>query len=313
MKGLFLANSLRGIAKEIGCHHSSVSREIRKSGFTRKTYSALEAHMIAIMNSAIPKKPVILENNKQLMEYVIHHLIKDWSPEQIAERIKEQFPNDSTMRIHPETIYRYVYIHAKPTLRKELKKHLRQQKKYRGNKSKNGTETQSLRNMTIIDDRPKEIEDRLIPGHWEGDLLEGYHHSCIGVLTERTTRYVLLCMLQGKDAVTVRKAFQTKINLIPKSMRKTLTYDQGKEMAEHERLAKKTRIKVFFTHPHSPWEKGSVENMNGLLRQYFPKGMNLRNVNVDQLKKVEKLLNGRPRKCLNWRTPQEVFSSLLVH
>lgn len=237
-----------------------------------------------------------------------------WSPEQIANFLKEKYPQDKGMRISHEAIYTYLYVLPKGQLKKELLFYLRQGKKRRYKRSgKNQTGIErKLEDMTSIEERPAEVADRTVPGHWEGDLIIGKNRrSALGTLVERTSRTTILVPLKNREAVTVRKSFTKEIKQLPRQMKLTLTYDQGREMAEHKLFSRQTRVKVYFAHPGSPWERGTNENTNGLIRQFFPKGTDFNRVSRREIKKVQHLLNGRPRKILKWQTPYEIFNKLL--
>jgi transposase, IS30 family len=222
-----------------------------------------------------------------------------------------------TMRISHEAIYQYIYVLPRGNLRKELLSCLRQERKYRRRKRTNTAKEDDMRgriaDMLSIEERPKEVADRTIPGHWEGDLILGkYKRSALGTLVERTTRTVILVPLKAKDAVSVRKAYVKALRSLPKELTKTLTYDQGKEMSQHKRFTVDTDITVYFAHPGSPWERGTNENTNGLVRQYFPKGTDFSKIPVKRIKHVESELNDRPRKVLHWKKPNEVFYQLVA-
>jgi transposase, IS30 family len=213
-----------------------------------------------------------------------------------------------------ETIYTYIYVYLRKELRKELSRELRRAQKKRRKRGRSAKgQTSNLKNMTLIDERPEEVMNRIVLGHWEGDLMIGgaKAQSALGTLVERKTRFVILVPLKNKTALEVRKKFALKIKKLPQELRLSLTYDQGREMAQHERLSKETNIKVYFTHPRSPWERGTNENTNGLIRQYFPKGIDFTKVSWQQINKVQRLLNTRPRKTLDWKTPQEALQKLL--
>lgn len=211
-------------------------------------------------------------------------------------------------RISPETIYATLYALPKGTLKKELIACLRRKHKRRRQKGKKPLIERKIENMILIDQRPPEANERIIPGHWEGDLLiEKNRQSALGSLTERTTRIAILVPLKNREAEEVSKSFAKEFNRLPEVVRLTLTYDQGREMADHEKLTNKTKVKIFFAHKSSPWERGTNENTNGLIRQFFLKGTDFSKISRKEIKKVRKLLNSRPRKVLNWRTPNEVF------
>lgn len=302
------------IARVLGRHRSTISREIAGGSCNRYTYRAVRADKRAQRNASRRKRrkrPLLL--NPRLARYVIAKLRLRWSPEQIAQTLRRAYPHDMTMRISPEAIYATLYVFPKGTLKKELLSSLRRGHKRRHRKTgKQPIIERPLKNMVLIDERPPEVEDRIVPGHWEGDLLIGKNRqSALGSLTERTTRTLLLVPVTSKAADEVARAFQNRLNRLPDAMRRTLTYDQGKEMAQHEQLAKRARIKIFFAHKASPWERGTNENTNGLVRQFFPKGTDFSKISRTEIRRVERLLNGRPRKVLQWQTPREVFHKLL--
>jgi IS30 family transposase len=237
-----------------------------------------------------------------------------WSPQQIARHLKKAYPGDTAMRLSHETIYQYLYVLGRGELKEELKRYLRRQRPYRRNRLSVQTSPRGpVAEMISIEERPAEVADRSVPGHWEGDLLMGPgHRSAIGTLVERQTRLVLLVPLKKKDAVSVREAFTQAIQRLPSQLSKSLTYDQGSEMADHKRFTRETQMKVYFCHPHSPWERGTCENTNGLLRQFFPKGRDLSKVSLQEIRRVERLMNGRPRKVLDWDSPSEAFERVVL-
>jgi IS30 family transposase len=218
-----------------------------------------------------------------------------------------------TMRISDEAIYDHVYLLPRGELKRSIIKALRQERKHRRmHRGAKGETRGKIAEMLSIEERPAEIESRIVPGHWEGDLVVGKRNqSAVGTLVERTTRHLILVPLRARDATSVRKAFAKAVRTLPKELKLTLTYDQGKEMAEHMRFTIDTGVKVYFAHPHSPWERGTNENTNGLLRQYFPKGTDFTKVATKDLRAAQRSLNGRPRKTLNWKTPQEAFQELM--
>lgn len=217
------------------------------------------------------------------------------------------------MRISHETIYQHLYVLPRGELKGELLKHLRQSQRFRRRRIlQNDDRRGKIPEMISIEERPQEVADRTVPGHWEGDLLVGpSRRSALGTLVERQTRLVLLVPLTQKDAVSIREAFAKEIRRLPSQLAKTLTYDQGTEMVEHKKLTMDTHMQVYFAHPHSPWERGTCENTNGLLRQYFPKGTDFTKVSPEEIEVAGKEMNTRPRKTLNWETPSEVFHRLL--
>jgi IS30 family transposase len=252
--------------------------------------------------------------NTALRRYVHAKLRLHWSPEQIVQSLMREHPRSKTMRVSAEAIYAYLFVLPRGELKRELLECLRRKHKRRYRHSFKAKLTESPRqieNMLSIEERPKEVVDRTIPGHWEGDLLVGKNRqSVMGTLVERTTRAVVLIRLRNKTASEVRKAFARAAKKLPKEMRLSLTYDQGREMAEHRLFTQATEMKVYFAHPASPWERGTNENTNGLLRDFWPKGTDFNKLSPYQIKRVQHLLNGRPRKTLNWLTPYEAFKNL---
>ncbi len=251
-----------------------------------------------------------------LQEYVLGKLkTKKWSPEEIAKRLKVDYPFDMTMRISHESIYTYIYCLPRGSLRKELTKCLRQERKLRHNRKNTHARRGAIQDAISIHERPEETELRTVPGHWEGDLIMGSKKSntAMGTLVERTTRYLLLVPLTAHDAYTVRTQFAKAVKNIPKHLKKSLTYDRGSEMSQHKLFTKETKVQVYFADPHSPWQRGTNENTNGLLRQFFPKGIDFRTVTKKEIMHVQDLMNDRPRKVLAFAKPDEVFIPLLTN
>jgi len=246
------------------------------------------------------------------LEYIHEKLELRWSPEQISNSLEKEFFTDITMQVSHETIYQYVYVHTKKSLREELTAQLRRKKKRRGRTARQeGSKRGKIADAISIDERPAEVIGREIPGHWEGDLVIGKdHQSAIGTLVERTTRTIIIVPLKAADATTVREAFQEAFKNIPEQMKKTMTYDNGKEMTQHKTFTENTKITVYFAHPYSPWERPTNENSNMLIRDYFPKGTDFNDISSERLKEVQEQLNTRPRKTLNWNTPKDVFERL---
>ena len=294
---------------------STVSREVHHESSYRRCYRAVRAHDRAIQTRHRLKQPKKLDVHQPLQDYVLANLRQQWSPQEIAKRLIRDYPQDTTMRISHESIYTYIYILPRGGLRNELIACLRQERKLRQNRKRSHDKRGSITNAISISERPAEVADRTIPGHWEGDLVMGSRasNSAIGTLVERTTRYLLLVALTSRDAYTVRTAFAKAVKKLPRHLKRTLTYDRGLEMAEHELFTKETKMQVFFADPYSPWQRGTNENTNGLLRQYFPKGIDFRTVTLKEIQRVQDLLNGRPRKALNFEMPDEVFPRLLTH
>jgi len=307
-RGLVAGDSLRQIAERLGRVASTLSREVERNG-GRTAYRACHAETSAVRRARRPK-PAKLALHSRLRRAVERRLLERWSPQQIAARLVYDYPDDPTMRVSHETIYRTLFVQARGALRKELTACLRTQRTQR--RSHQRTEhsgTGRLRDMVRISERPSEAEDRAIPGHWEGDLLMGKGgKSAIGTLVERSSRYVVLVPLpDGRTAPHVRAALTRPLTRLPADLRRTLTWDQGKEMAEHVRFSVDTNIDVYFCDPHSPWQRGSNENTNGLLRQYFPKTADLSTYTRADLASVARQLNTRPRQTLGWKKPAEVF------
>jgi IS30 family transposase len=251
--------------------------------------------------------------DRQLKHCVAFKLSQDWSPEQIAGWLEQTYPDDTRMRISHETIYRSLFIQARGVLKKELQSHLRSRRKMRRSKS---SSTEGQKRGQIIDavsirERPPEIEDRSVPGHWEGDLIAGSKNSHIATLVERQSRFTLLVKVTAKDTQTVVAAVKKQITKLPAQLRQSLTWDRGTEMAQHRKLTIATDLKVYFCDPQSPWQRGTNENTNGLLRQYFPKGAELSMYSQAGLNKVARQLNRRPRKRLGFQTPADAFQATL--
>ena len=304
---------IRKIAQSLNRPPSTISREVFRSGVVeRKYYRAIFAQQQSNKMRHKLRGNRKLDNNIPLRKVVLYYLAKNWSPEQIAKRLIILYPNDMTMRVSHETIYSYVYILPRVTLKRKIVSCLRQHHLHRRKKNKDRQKKCTIQDYLSIEERPKEVADRIIPGHWEGDLIIGRHNaSAIGTLVERTTRMTFLVKLGNQEAMTVRKAFMEEFRQLPKGLKRTLTYDQGREMAQHKLFSKETKITVYFAHPHSPWERGSNENTNALIRQYFPSGTDFSKVSRNRLKEVQDELNDRPRKTLSWYTPHEKFCEVL--
>jgi len=305
--------SFQSIAKSLSRNVSTISREIISGSCNKYTYRAGKAQARAVRNSRKRKAgKYALDDNVRLKRYIYRKLRLKWSPTQIAETLEIDYPTDMTMRISPESIYTYLFVLPKGTLKKELLSCLRQNRKHRHRQRRGVEAKRKLEDMLSIEERPKEIEDRIIPGHWEGDLIVGKNNrSALGTLVERTTRTVILIPIKNREAETVAKAFAKEVKKLPQQMKLSMTYDQGREMAQHKLFTKITGIKVYFAHPRSPWERGTNENTNGLIRQYFPKGTDFHKVSRYEVKRAQHQLNGRPRKTLGYHTPYEVFNKLI--
>ena len=317
-RGLAKGETQSNIAKRLDRNKGTISRELKRTG-GKLNYRAHLAQKRSVRSAASRKQGHrLLLKNASLQKIVYAGLRKHWSPNEIVRRMKIEYPQDTTMRISPEAIYQYIYVLPRGALKKELISLLRQERKHRraknGRKGKPEETRGKIVDMLSIEERPKEVADRIIPGHWEGDLVVGkYNRSAIATLVERVTRYTLLITLGGsRDARTVRKAIARAVKTLPKELKKTLTYDQGKEMSEHKQFVISTGMTVYFAHPASPWERGTNENTNGLVRQYFPKGTEFDKVPTREIKRVQRELNDRPRAVLNYFKPDEVFNNLVA-
>jgi len=301
----------RAIARELGRSASTISREVRRNRYATGTYGATHAAKKARRRRATCRNGKRkLGRDTRLWTYVERKLHHFWSPEQIVASLERAYPHDMTMRISSEAIYQYLYVHPSKELRRLLRHgHLRRRSRGRPKKADNrGT----ISDMTMIDARPEEVVSRLVPGHWEGDIIKGKRNqSALGTLVERRTRYTILVPLTSFDAPSVRKAFAEALTNLPEDIRRTLTYDQGKEMADHLQLTLDTGMQVYFAHEGSPWERGTNENTNGLIRQFFPKGTDFTTVTREEITRAQALLNDRPRKVLGFQKPDEVLSLVL--
>jgi IS30 family transposase len=311
-RGVVSGRTLRSIAVSLNRAPSTISREINRNG-GRQHYRANVADRAAWDRAHRPKT-CKLAQNPALARIVASKLQLQWSPRQIAGWLKRTYPNDETYKVSHETIYRTLYIQARGALKKELLQHLRRTRRMR--RSRHHTQKTAdrgrIKDTVSIRERPAEAEDRAVPGHWEGDLLFGSKNSQIATLVERNTRYVLLARVKSKDTEAVINALIKQAHKLPRELYKSLTWDRGKEMADHKRFTLDTDIKVYFCDPQSPWQRGSNENTNGLLRQYFPKGMDLSNVHQNRLNAVARRLNERPRETLNFETPAERFNQCVA-
>jgi IS30 family transposase len=311
-RGVAAGQSLRCIAASLGRAPSTVSREVNRNG-GRRSYRANKAEQAAWDRAHRPKTCKLVKK-PALTRIVVEKLQLEWSPDQIAGWLKSTYPDDENYQVSHETIYKSLFIQARGALKKELLQHLRKPRAMR--RSRHHTQKTKdhgrITNTVSIRERPAEVEDRAVPGHWEGDLLCGSNNSQIATLVERHTRLVMLVRVPSKDTKTVVNALIKQAHKLPRELYKSLTWDRGKEMADHERFSLDTDIKVYFCDPQSPWQRGSNENTNGLLRQYFPKGMDLSNVHQNRLNAVARRLNERPRKTLEYRTPAERFAQCVA-
>jgi IS30 family transposase len=310
-RGVAAGESARAIARELGRVASTVTRELEANG-GRDGYRALRAHERAIRCSERPKRGK-LACNPRLRAAVEAGLVRRWSPQQISARLRADHPDDPELRISHETIYQSLYVQSRGELRRQLTTNLRSKRTKRRPRGKGLGRRGTIKGMVPISERPPQVEDRAVPGHWEGDLLVGaYGRSFIATLVERQTRYVMLARL-GSDATTERviDALKQRIRDLPRHLARSLTWDQGKELSAHERFSTQTGVDVYFCDPHSPWQRGSNENTNGLLRQYLPKGSDLAARSQVDLDQIAAELNGRPRQTLDWMTPAEKMQELL--
>lgn len=318
-RGLAAGASQAEMARRLHRHPSTISREVRRGSGRRdrSEYRAFSAGRKAATRASSRRLGKSrLAQEERLCRYVLAGLSREWSPREIQERLKKEYPWDMSMRISHEAIYRHIYVLPRGELKRTLIQALRQEHKYR-RKKEHGTmqgNRGKIADMLSIEERPKEVADRSVPGHWEGDLIVGLRRkTALGTLVERTTRYTLLVPLgRNKGAVAVRRAYARAFRSIPRELKKTLTYDQGKEMLEHKRFTIDTGIQVYFAHPGSPWERGTNENTNGLVRQYFPKGTDFSKVSRYQIKHAQRRLNDRPRAVLHYEKPDEVINTLVA-
>ena len=307
--GLERGESFTAIAASIGRAVSTVSREVAANG-GRNSYRAWQAHGDAGQRARRPKTPKLVS---RLAVMVTEWLEEWWSPEEIARRLRFEFPDDPMMWVSHETIYQSLFVQGRGELRRELHRCLRSGRAQRRPRSRLERRGQ-IPGMVMISQRPAEVEDRAVPGHWEGDLIIGANNrSAVGTLVERTTRFVLLLHLpDGREAMKVNEAMKTAISALPGELCRTITWDQGKEMSSHAAFTVETGVKLYFCDPHSPWQRGSNENTNGLLRQYMPKGTDLSAHTAEDLARIARSLNNRPRKTLGFMKPSERLAELLA-
>ena len=310
--GLVAGFSYCSIGKLLGRAPSTISREVARNG-SRKTYRAMSAESNALQRSLRPKL-CLLAAAPSLQMLVAEKLKCRWSPQQISGWLKAEHPGDRTMQVSHETIYKSLFIQARGVLKKELLAHLRSRRiMRRGKTSSTGDQTRGqIIDAISIRDRPAEIEDRAIPGHWEGDLLSGAKNTHIATLVERTSRFVMLVQLDGKDSQTVIDALVRKVRELPRGLMTSLTWDRGTELAYHKKFTVATDVTVYFCDPQSPWQRGSNENTNGLLRQYFPNGTDLSAYDQNALDHVALSLNTRPRKTLGFLTPADKLKTVVA-
>jgi IS30 family transposase len=302
-RGMASGSSIREIARHLDRAASTVSREVARHG-GRPAYRAHGADRKAWVSALRPKR-CLLALNRKLRKLVASKLILDWAPEQISGWLKIRYPNNESMRVSHETIYRSLFIQARGVLKKELLDHLRSKRRMRRSRhwSEHGRSRGKIVDAISIRERPAEAEDRAIPGHWEGDLLAGGKNSYVATLVERHSRFLMLIKVPGKDTAVVVAALSKHVRKLPATLRRSLTWDRGLEMAKHKEFTVATNVQVYFCDPQSPWQRGTNENTNLLLRQYFPRGTDLSSISQAQLDQVELRLNQRPRKTLGFETP----------
>lgn len=308
-RGICAGDSFRTIAKRLNRAVSTVSQEVARHGGQRR-YRATEADWTA-WESARRPKACLLARNRDLQWIVAVKLKDDWSPQQIAGWLRDQYPGNPEMWVSHETIYRSLFVQARGALKKELIGHLRSKRRIRRSvhATDRGIGRGAIADAVSIRQRPAEVEDRAVPGHWEGDLVEGSRGTYIATLVERRSRFVVLVKLSEKRTETVVDALIKAVRKLPTVLRKSLTWDRGMELADHAKFTVATDVQVYFCDPYSPWQRGSNENTNGLLRQYYPKGKDLSAVSQAQLDAVARKLNTRPRQTLQWKTPAHVLNT----
>jgi len=302
-RGLAVGDSLRAIAVRLGRPPSTVSREVARNG-GRFCYRAGDSDDAAWRRARRPKA-CLLSQRPRLRSAVAQKLSEDWSPQQISGWLREQIPDDARMQVSHETIYRSLFVQARGVLRKELVHHLRSGRLFRRSRhaTTKGQGRGGIKDAVSIRERPAEVEDRAVPGHWEGDLLAGSGNTHIATLVDRKSRFAILVKVDSKDTQTVVKALQRRVRTLPRQLARTLTWHRGSEMASHRDFTVATDVKVFFCDPQSPWQRGTSENTNLLLRQYFPKGTDLSRFTQAELDRVARRLNGRPRQTRGFKTP----------
>ena len=311
-RAVVAGHSIRSIATSLGRAPSTISREIERNG-GRSRYRANQADQAAWDRAHRPKNCKLVEH-RALARIVANKLQLEWSPEQIAGWLKRTYPDDETYQVSHETIYRSLFIQARGALKKELLQHLRRTRGMR--RSRHHTQKTSnhgrITDTVSISERPASVEDRAVPGHWEGDLIFGSNNSQIATIVERHTRYLMLVKVNSKDTETVINALIKHAYKLPQELYKSLTWDRGKEMADHKRFSLATDIKVYFCDPQNPWQRGSNENTNGLIRQYLPKGTDLSSYSQAKLNAIARRLNERPRKTLDYETPSDRFNACVA-
>lgn len=311
-RALAVGASLRAIARTLRRPPSTIAREVKRHG-GRGRYRAARADARAWRAARRPK-PCRLASRPRLCRVVARQLAAKWAPAQIAGWLKVSYPGDPEMQVSHETIYRSLYVQSRGVLKKTLLQHLRRRRTMRRalHATRRGQRRGQIVDAVSIRERPAGVEDRAVPGHWEGDLLAGAKQSHVATLVERHSRFVLLTRVAGKDTTSVVRALSRHVRSLPRGLMTSLTWDRGTELAAHKRFTIATNVQVYFCDPQSPWQRGSNENTNGLLRQYFPKGVDLATFSQVQLNRVARSLNQRPRKTLGFRTPADVLASIVA-
>jgi len=308
-RGLAAGRSMRQIAAGLNRAPSTITREVKRNGGNER-YRAEPAEQATWTRAKRPK-PCLLERNEPLRELVTRQLQHNWSPQQIARWLRRRPDNAADMQVSHETIYRSLFVQAKATLKQELTQHLRSGKRTRRTLKRVDNKRGQIVGAVSISERPPEAADRAVPGHWEGDLIVGANSTYIATLVERRSRYVMLAKLGGKDSTTVVDALIELAKRLPQDMMRTLTWDRGTELAQHARFTVASDVQVYFCDPRSPWQRGTNENTNGLLRQYLPKGEDLSVYSQEQLDAIARELNTRPRETLDWRFPVDVLNETI--
>lgn len=304
--------SVRTIAKRLGRSPSSISREIRRNAGLG-AYDANLAHLQSAARRVMPRRTPKMESGSVLFQVVRHYLNRLWSPQQISNILKAMWPTETDKTVSHETIYNAIYLHPRGELKRELIACLRHHNQVRKPRSRGTDRRGQIKDMQSIHIRSPEIEDRVIPGHWEGDLIKGEgNRSSVGTLVERTTRFVVLARMENAGTKSVVDSFSAVLNREPEALRKSMTYDQGREMHGHKILTERTGVQIYFADPHSRWQRGSNENTNGLLRQYMPKGSDLSIYSQEELDAIALSLNTRPRQTLGWKTPLAVYTEHMI-
>lgn len=310
-RALACGHSLRQIARDLGRAPSSISREVKRNKGVKK-YRAVDADDRA-WRRARRRRPCLLALNSRLRGFVASKLADDWSPQQIAGYLSVNYADDPLMQISHETIYKSLFIQTRGVLARALQEHLRTRRPIRKHKSHSvkGQRRSIITDAVSISERPAEADDRAVPGHWEGDLLLGRGFTQIATLVERSTRYTILVQLDGRDMNSVTSGIIREMQKMPNKLLKSLTWDRGMELASHKQITIDTGLSVFFADPRSPWQRGTNENTNGLLRQYFPKGTSMKDLTQEQLDATATKLNSRPRKTLGYATPADKLNELM--